>query len=104
MGLLLAARSAGTRHAIVDTASMTMSAVANVAGSRGLTSYASAWNTALNPTRFGWGSSILSIASIPVLSAASIGHMVTSAVVKQVDANTFERITEFGGKPDDKKP
>jgi hypothetical protein len=66
--------------------------------------YASAWNTALHPTRYGWASSILSIASIPVLSAASIGHMVTSAVVNQVDANTFEKITEFGGKPDDKKP
>ena len=34
--------------------------------------YGSAWNTALHPTRYGWASSILSIASIPVLSAASI--------------------------------
>jgi hypothetical protein len=46
-----------------------------------------------------------------VLSAASIGHLVTSAVVKQVDANTFERITGFGsgggsgsGEAGDKKP
>jgi hypothetical protein len=39
-----------------------------------------------------------------VLSAASIGHLVTSAVVGQVDADTFERITTLGGKPDDKQP
>ncbi len=65
--------------------------------------YSSAWNTALNPTRYGWGSSILSIATIPVLSAASIGHMVTSAVVNQVDSNTFERLTG-GGDTGDKKP
>jgi hypothetical protein len=65
---------------------------------------ASAWNTALHPTQHGWVSSIFSIASIPVLSAASIGHLVTSAVVGQVDADTFERITTLGGKPDDKQP
>ena len=65
---------------------------------------ASAWNTALNPTRHGWVSSIFSIATIPVLSAASIGHLVTSAVVNQVDADTFERITTLGREPDDKQP
>jgi hypothetical protein len=67
---------------------------------------ASAWNTALNPTRYGWASSIFSVASIPVLSAASIGHLVTSAVVKQVSANTFERLTGegFGSDTSDKKP
>ena len=67
---------------------------------------ASAWNTALNPTRYGWASSILSLASIPVLSAASIGHLVTSAVVNQVDATTFEKLTGLGGSggPDEKKP
>jgi hypothetical protein len=64
----------------------------------------SAWNTALNPTRYGWASSFLSIASIPVLSAASIGHLVTSAVVNQVDANTFERLTGLGGESGEKKP
>jgi hypothetical protein len=61
---------------------------------------ASAWNTALNPTTHGWMRSIFSAATIPVLSAASIGHLVSSAVVKQIDPNTFERITELG----DKKP
>jgi hypothetical protein len=65
---------------------------------------ASAWNTALNPTRYGWASSIFSIASIPVLSAASIGHLVTSAVVNQVNPNTFERLTELPGSKDEKKP
>jgi len=66
--------------------------------------YGSALNTALNPTRYGWPSSILSIASIPVLSAASLGHLVTSALVKQVDAKTFERVTGFGSdRKDDAK-
>lgn len=60
---------------------------------------ASAWNTALHPTRYGWASSIFSIATIPVLSAASIGHLVGSAVVKQINPDTFERIT---GSPRDK--
>ena len=59
---------------------------------------ARAWNTALNPTSHGWASSILSLATIPVLSAAFIGHLVSSAVVKQIDAKTFERITEFPDK------
>jgi hypothetical protein len=62
---------------------------------------ASAWNTALNPTEYGWGKSILSIASIPVLSAASIGHLVSHAVVRQMNPDTFEKITELGGKPKD---
>jgi hypothetical protein len=66
--------------------------------------YGSAWNTALNPTRYGWGSSIVSLASIPVLSAASIGHMVTSAVTSQINADTFEKITTLGGDSSEKKP
>ena len=61
---------------------------------------ASAWNTALNPTRYGWASSILGVVSIPVLSAASIGHLVGSSVVKQIGADTFEKFTSF---PTDKK-
>ena len=54
---------------------------------------ASAWNTALNPTSYGWAKSIFSVATIPVLSAASIGHLVGSAVVKNIKADTFEKIT-----------
>ena len=64
----------------------------------------SAWNTALHPTRYGWGSSLLSIASIPVLSAASLGHMVAAAVTSQVSDATFEKITTLGDKPDSQKP
>jgi len=63
---------------------------------------ASAWNTALHPTRYGWASSILSIASIPVLSAASIGHLVSSAVVSQINPDTFERLTGLPGSTPDK--
>jgi hypothetical protein len=65
---------------------------------------ASAWNTALHPTRYGWVSSVFSIATIPVLSAASIGHLVTSAVVSQINPDTFERVTGLGSRKDDPKP
>ena len=65
---------------------------------------ASAWNTALNPTQYGWGKSLFSVITIPALSAASVGHLITSAVVNQVDATTFEKITTLGAKPDDTKP
>jgi hypothetical protein len=61
---------------------------------------ASAWNTALNPTQYGWGKSLLSIASIPVLSAASIGHLVSHAVVRQMNPDTFEKITGIGTPKD----
>lgn len=64
--------------------------------------HASAWNTALNPTQYGWGKSIIGIASIPVLSAASIGQLVSHAVVRQMNPDTFEKMTDLGGKPDDK--
>ena len=63
---------------------------------------ASAWNTALNPTTYGWARSIFSVATIPVLSAASIGHLVTSAVVKQIEPDTFEKLTDLGGSKTDK--
>lgn len=59
---------------------------------------ASAWSTALNPTQHGWARSLIAIASIPPLSAASIGHLVGSAVVRQINSDTFEKITEFPKK------
>jgi hypothetical protein len=62
--------------------------------------YGSAWNTALNPTRYGWGSSLIGVVSIPVLSFASLGHLVGSSVVRQVPDDTFEKITTLGaGEP-----
>jgi hypothetical protein len=64
---------------------------------------ASAWNTALNPSRYGWASSIFSAATIPILSAASIGQLVSSAVVKQINPDTFERLTEFPRDKGEKK-
>ena len=73
----------------------------------------SAWNTALHPTRYGWASSIFSIASIPVLSAASIGQMVAAAATSQINPDTFEKITTLGqsgtsgdkdSKPEGNKP
>ena len=57
---------------------------------------ASAWNTALQPTRYGWGASLLSVVSIPVLSAASLGHLVAAAVTSQVNPDTFEKLTTLG--------
>ena len=60
------------------------------------------WNTALHPTEYGWASSIASIAAIPVLSAASLGQMVSEAVVKQISPNVFDRLSNFGqSKKDD---
>lgn len=60
------------------------------------------WSTALNPTQYGWASSLASIAAIPVLSAASLGQMVSEAVVKQISPNVFDRLSNFGqsGKGD----
>ena len=63
--------------------------------------YARAWDTALHPTEHGWPSSIASIAAIPVLSAASIGQMVGSAVVQQLPNSVFDTLSNIG-KP--KKP
>lgn len=56
---------------------------------------ASAWSTALNPTQHGWVRSVIAIASIPPLSAASIGHLVGSAVVRQINPDIIEKVTEF---------
>ena len=55
--------------------------------------YARAWNTALHPTEHGIAPSLVSVVSIPVLSLASIGQMVGSAVVSQIPADVFEKIT-----------
>lgn len=64
---------------------------------------ASAWNTALNPTQYGWASSIVSAATLPILGVASIGQLVSSAVVKQANPRIIERLTEFGGDKGEKK-
>jgi hypothetical protein len=55
--------------------------------------HASAWNTALHPTQYGWAKSIVSAATIPVLSFASIGQMVGAAVVRQVSPEIIEKVT-----------
>jgi hypothetical protein len=61
--------------------------------------YVRAWDTALHPTQYGWPSSIASMVLIPVLSTASIGQMVSSAVVSQVPADVYDTISNLG-KPD----
>ena len=63
--------------------------------------YTRAWGTALYPTQHGWPASIASIAMIPVLSAASIGQLVTTAVAKQVPADVYDTISNLGNP---KKP
>lgn len=55
--------------------------------------YAKAWGTALYPTQNGWGPSIASAAAIPVLSLASLGHFVGSAVVQQLPPELFDKLT-----------
>ena len=56
---------------------------------------AKVWNTALNPTEFGWGSSVASIVAIPVLSAASIGQLVSAAVVRQISPSVFDTLSNL---------
>jgi uncharacterized membrane protein YfcA len=58
--------------------------------------YSRAWSTALYPTQHGWGTSIAWAAAIPVLSMASIGHFVGSAVVQQIPPSVFDATS---GKP-----
>jgi hypothetical protein len=57
--------------------------------------YARAWGTALYPTQHGWPASIASIAMIPVLSAASLGQIVTTAVAEQVPDGVYEKLPEL---------
>ena len=63
--------------------------------------YARAWGTALYPTQHGWAPAIACMAAIPVLSMASLGHLVGSAVVQQIPAEVFDKLPNLG---DDKKP
>ena len=58
--------------------------------------YVRAWDNALHPTEVGWVTSIASMATIPVLSVASLGQMVSAAVVKQVSPNVFDTISNLG--------
>ncbi len=61
--------------------------------------YARAWSTALYPTQPGWGPSSAGIVAIPVLSLASVGRMVGSAVVEQLPPSVFDALSNIG-KPD----
>lgn len=56
--------------------------------------YVRAWDTALHPTEHGIAASVVGVVSIPVLSLASIGQMVGSAVVSQIPESVFDK---FGG-------
>jgi hypothetical protein len=56
------------------------------------------WTTALNPTDNGWGPALLSAAAIPVTNLASIGHLITSAVARQVSPRVFEALPDLGKK------
>jgi hypothetical protein len=59
------------------------------------------WTTALNPTHYGWGYSLASIAAIPVLSMASVGQLVSSAVVNQISPSVFEKLPDLSPPPKD---
>jgi hypothetical protein len=63
------------------------------------------WNTALHPTQYGWASSLASVAAIPILNAASLGHMVSSAVIEQVSPSVFDKLSSFmpGSNSEDSK-
>lgn len=62
--------------------------------------YTRAWGTALYPTQHGWGSSIACMVAIPVLSVASLGHMVSAAVVQQLPSEVFDTISNVGKSND----
>ena len=62
------------------------------------------WSTALNPSEHGWGQSLLSIAAIPIVNAASIGQLVTSVIVKEVPASVFDTVSNLGGDGGKKEP
>jgi hypothetical protein len=59
--------------------------------------YTRAWSTALYPTQHGWGTSLACMAAIPVLGMASIGQMVSAAVVQQLPPEVFDTLS---GKKD----
>lgn len=61
--------------------------------------YTRAWSTALYPTQHGWVPSIACIAAIPVLSMASFGHMVGTAVVQQLPPELFDKLPDINNKP-----
>ena len=54
------------------------------------------WTTALNPSTHGWGSSLLSVAAIPVVNAATIGQLITSVIVKEVPPGVFDTVSNIG--------
>jgi hypothetical protein len=56
------------------------------------------WTTAFNPSEHGWGQSLLSLAAIPIVNAATIGQLVTSVVVKEVPESVFDTVSNLGGK------
>jgi len=55
------------------------------------------WSTAFNPREHGWGQSLLSIAAIPIVNAATIGQLVTSVIVKEVPESVFDSVSNLGG-------
>jgi hypothetical protein len=61
---------------------------------------ARAWNTAFNPTMYGWPSSIASIVAIPVLNMASIGHFVSAVVVSQISPSVFDTLSNLSPSKD----
>jgi hypothetical protein len=65
--------------------------------------YTRAWGTALYPTQNGWGPSIACIAAIPVLSLASLGHTIGTAVVHQLPPELFDKLPT-GKKPGEGQP
>lgn len=56
---------------------------------------ARAWATALYPTQHGWGPSIASMAAIPVLNLAALGHIIGTAVVHQLPAELFDKLPDI---------
>jgi len=58
--------------------------------------YSRAWSTALYPTQHGWGPALGCIVAIPVLSMASFGRMVGTAIVEQLPPSLFDQPGDSG--------
>ena len=58
----------------------------------------SVWSTALNPQESGPLPTVLSIAAIPVVSIATIGHFVASVIVTETPASVYDTMSNLGGK------
>lgn len=57
----------------------------------------SVWMTALNPQESGPLPTVLSIAAIPLVSIATIGHFVAAVIVTETPESVYDTVSNLGG-------